>query len=60
MFIFFQSLLGKNNLALTTYRPRYLTIVSMPDTVTNQEAERKKRFNKNSLTAALFFSYKSK
>jgi hypothetical protein len=35
-------------------------IISIPDTITHQEAERKEKFKRNSLTATLFPIYKSK
>ena len=43
-----------------TDRLRYVMIISIPDTITHQEAERKEKFKRNSLTATLFSIYKSK
>jgi hypothetical protein len=45
---------------LVTDRLRYVMIISIPDTITHQEEERKEKFKRNSLTATLFSIYKSK
>ena len=45
---------------LVTDRLRYVMIISIPDTITHQEAERKEKFKRNSLMATLFSIYKSK